>query len=251
MEKGTVPHGDRSLDLSPLAFAHPDRKTIRSLFNAISQKYDFLNSFLSLGLHHYWRYRTVRVALSGSERSILDLGVGTGKSLATFLKHHPFTETVGCDFSDAMLEKARKRFDPSVKLIACDFHSLPFDDHTFDLATGSFILRSVQEMSQFLSEVKRVLKPGGKAVFLELTRPGNRLIRRFFFEPYLKFCIPSVGRLFSRHEHAYEFLSQSVQTFMEPDDLKRLLEEEGFHSTSILPLSLGAATIAQGRTGER
>ena len=106
-------------------------------------------------------------------------------------------------------------------------------------------------MHRFLSEVRRVLKPGGKAVFLELTRPGNRFVGRFFFEPYLKFCIPSVGRLFSRHDHAYEFLSQSVQTFMEPEDLLRLLEEEGFHAISISPLSLGAATIVQGRTGER
>ena len=238
--------------------AHPDRKTIQSLFNAISSKYDFLNSFLSFGLHHYWRRKLVLSAFApplplpkmggGIEGGrILDLGVGTGKSLATFLQTHQFERAVGCDFSDKMLRKAKVRLGPSAELVACDFHELPFPDGTFDLVTGSFILRIVQNMSRFISEVGRVLSPNGRAVFLELTRPKNRFAWKFFYQPYLKFCIPSVGYLFTRHDHAYQFLSQSIEAFIEPEDLKKEFLSAGFREVSIKPLSFGSVAILQGK----
>ena len=227
--------------------AHPDRKTIQSLFDAISAKYDFLNSFLSFGLHHYWRQRIVRNTITGLERTILDLGVGTGKSLAAFIQAHRFERVVGCDFSKNMLQKAKARFGQAVDLIACDFHELPFQSSAFDLVTGSFILRSVQDMPRFLSEVKRVLSPGGRAVFLELTRPENRFVWQFFYQPYLKICVPSVGQIFSRHDHAYQFLSQSIQAFVEPQELKKEFEATGFSEVLIRPLSFGTVTIITGR----
>ncbi len=229
--------------------AYPNRKMIQSLFNAIPNKYDFLNSFLSLGLDRYWRQETVRYALGGLERAILDLGVGTGKSLAAFLEAHQFSRAVGCDFSEQMLQKGKERLGNSAQLAACDFHELPFCDKTFDLVTGSFILRSVEAMPQFLSEVKRVLVPGGKAVFLELTRPTNRLIAQLIHEPYLKFYVPTVGRLFSKHDNAYQFLSESVQTFMAPEILKRQFESAGFSEALLRPLSFGIVTVIEGKCG--
>ncbi|MBI4357889.1 MAG: ubiquinone/menaquinone biosynthesis methyltransferase [Candidatus Omnitrophica bacterium] len=250
--------------------AHPDRKAIQSLFNAISAQYDFLNSFLSFGLHHYWRKMLVehssplsaegRIRRScggvGEDKGggegmlkgrVLDLGVGTGKSLEAFLKERHFKQAVGCDFSTEMLEQARARLGRLVQLVACDFHDLPFSENAFDLVTGSFILRSVQDMASFLSEAKRVLRPNGRAVFLELTRPQNRLLWRFFYQPYLKFYVPLVGRFFSRHDHAYEFLSQSVQAFSEPKDLRREFEAAGFTEVSIASLSFGTAAIVEGK----
>ena len=146
-----------------------------------------------------------------------------------------------------MLEKARKRLDHLVPLVACDFHDLPFSEHAFNLVTGSFILRSVQNMIQFLSEVKRVLEPNGRAIFLELTRPENRFIWRFLYQPYLKFYVPFMGWFFSRHDHAYEFLSQSVQAFSEPKDLKREFETAGFSEVTVTSISFGAAAIVQGK----
>ena len=233
-------------EVAPPNLAHPDRKTIRCLFNQISSKYDFLNSFLSLGLESYWRHKAVRFALTGLERNILDLGAGTGKSLAVFLKEHSFEQAIGCDFSERMLEQARKRLGASVGLVVCDFHDLSFPEGTFDLVTGSFILRSVQDMGRFLSEVKRVLKPGGKAVFLELTRPKNPLIFKFFYQPYLQFYVPCMGKLVSRHDHAYEFLSQSVQKFVEPIVLRKNFESAGFSNLVLKSLSLGIVTLIHG-----
>jgi len=176
----------------------------------------------------------------------LDLGVGTGKSLSAFLRGHQFERAVGCDFSENMLQKAKTKFGQSVDLIVADFHELPFQNGIFDLVTGSFILRSVQDMPRFISEVKRVLTPGGRAVFLELTRPENRFVWQFFYQPYLKVCVPSIGQLFSKHDHAYQFLSQSIQAFIEPQELKKEFESTGFSEVSIRPLSFGTVTIIQG-----
>ncbi|MBI4395009.1 MAG: ubiquinone/menaquinone biosynthesis methyltransferase [Candidatus Omnitrophica bacterium] len=230
--------------------SHPDRKTIRSLFNAISPKYDFLNTFLSFGLHFYWRRKLVQKVTGwqlSSERSILDLGAGTGKSLAAFISAYKFERVVGCDFSESMLREAKKRLPNQVNLVSGDFHELPFPAETFDLVTGSFMLRSVQNMTEFLLEVRRVLKPGGKAAFLELTRPKNPFIWKFLYQPYLRFFIPFFGRFFSCHDHAYQFLSQSVQAFVEPEDLKEQFDSAGFPDVSIEPLSFGAASIISAR----
>ena len=226
--------------------AHPDRKTIQSLFNTISPKYDFLNSFLSLGLHHYWRMRLVRESLSGLEQSILDIGVGTGKSMKSFLKKHRFRRAVGCDFSEPMLQRAKERLGSSASYVNCDFHEIPFHDQTFDLATGSFILRSVQDMGLFLSEIKRVLKSGGKIAFLELTRPRQSTVWNLIYKPYLKLWVPLVGRLFTRHDHAYEFLSRSIQTFASPEDIKAQMLKMGFRDVTFIPVSFGISTIIRG-----
>jgi len=228
--------------------AHPDRNTIKSLFNAIPSQYDFLNSFLSLGLDRRWRRQLARTALVHEQGGkVLDLGVGTGKSLAEFIKTGRFNYFLGCDFSENMLAKSKERLGNSADLLACDFHDLPFGSNSFDLVTGSFILRSVQSMNEFLSEANRVMRPGGKAVFLELTRPKNKLIWNLAYRPYLNFYLPTVGRLFSRHDNAYQFLSQSIQTFIEPDDLKRDFESVGFSDVTYRQLNFGSVTIIEGR----
>ena len=229
--------------------AHPDLKTIQNLFNAIPKQYDFLNSFLSLGLDSRWRRRAAQCSVDGTEQSIIDLGVGTGKSLAAFLKRHRFDYAVGCDFSQEMLKRAQRRLKGKATLMACDFHALPFPNQTFDIATGSFILRSVQQMSSFLNEVKRVLKPGAKAVFLELTRPKNPLVRRLCYEPYLKWMVPCIGRIFSRHGEAYQFLSQSVLAFPEPEKLAEEFKTAGFTQVVLKPFSFGIVTLIIGRRG--
>ena len=232
-----------------LNLARPDRQTIRALFNRISSKYDFLNSFLSLGLERHWRRQAVRLSLTGLEESILDLGAGTGKSLAEYFHAHRFPRAVGCDFSEDMLGRAEKRLGSAASFVVCDFHELPFPSNTFDLVTGSFILRSVQDMNQFLSEVKRVLKTGGKAVFLELTRPTNPFVWRCLYWPYLRFYIPLMGQLLSRHDHAYQFLSQSIEAFPNPGELRKQFESCGFLNLRLSSLSLGAATVVEGFKG--
>jgi len=227
-------------------FAKPDRYAIRDFFNSISGVYDFLNAFLTFGLERLWRIEFAKRCSELSSDVVLDLGAGTGKSLATFLEGSHVKMAVGCDFSGPMLGEAQKRLKDSAMLSICDFHRLAFLNETFDLVMGSFVLRSVQNLESFLDEAKRVLRRGGRVAFLELTRARNVFFRRLVYEPYVRFYVPWVGRWFSGHGPAYRFLSESVQYFMEPTDLKKAFERVGFREVSIHALSGGLATIVKG-----
>ena len=232
------------------ALSSPDTKTIQSFFNAIPERYDFLNSFLSFSLDRAWRKRLVREALSsaGNIESVLDIGVGTGASLQAFLKANCFKFAVGCDFSEGMLRVAKEKIKGAA-LFTADLHELPFSNESFELVTSSFVLRSVRQMERFLCEVKRVLKKGGKFAFLDLTRPQNTFFWNLIYRPYLAFYLPLVGKMVSKHPQAYQFLSQSIQTFIDPQDLKKKMEQAGFNSVEIKPHSFGVATVFLGVKG--
>ncbi len=227
-------------------YTQPDSKTIQSIFDSIPERYDLLNTVFSLSLDRNWRKKAAQSVLAGNETSVLDIGVGTGKSIREFLKIQPFKLSVGCDFSKGMLSVAKTHVN-GTKLACADLHALPFADESFDIITSSFVLRSVQDMKKFLSEVYRVLTKRGKFVFLDLTRPTNPFIWNFLYQPYLNFYIPLVGKTISRHERAYQFLSQSIQHFVDPAILRKQLEEAGFQSVVIKPLTFGISTLFMGK----
>lgn len=226
-------------------FEQPDKKTIQVFFNSISPLYDLFNSLLTFGIEKQWRRKLVSSLPQQNFQAVLDVGTGTGKSLAAFLNAHRGKFAVGCDFSVSMLEIARSQVD-AARLAACDFHHLTFKSSSFDLVTGSFILRSVQDLTLFFKEIYRVTQPQGKVAFLELTRPKSSFFWNFFYKPYLRFYIPFIGKLLSKNPKAYLFLSESIQSFKEPTDLRDILESTGFRNISIEPLSLGIVTIIQG-----
>lgn len=223
-----------------------DSKTIRSFFDAIHGRYDCLNSILSFSLDGRWRKKLVAEAVEGKERSLLDIGCGTGRSLEAFVRAHRFDLAVGCDFSSGMLGVAKEKFT-AAQLAGADLHSLPFRDGSFDLITSSFVLRSVRDMGQFLREVIRTMSRGGKFAFLELTRPTNAAFRKTFFKLYLEQYLPFVGRMVSKQPTAYQFLSESIQNFEEPAVLKERMERGGFSDVRFRSYSLGLITMFFGR----
>lgn len=224
--------------------ASPDKETIRNFFNGIASCYDRINSLLSLNLDEYWRTKAVRLILEGEgdEKNLLDLGVGTGKFLERFLQKKPWGLAVGVDFANEMLQRARGRLADECRLIQADIHDLPFEDESFDLIVSSFTLRSVKDRSHFFSEVRRVLRQGGKAAFLCLTRP-NSLMGRALYAPYLKFYLPFMGGLISRDPQAYQFLSQSIQSFPSPAEIGHQLELLEFHRVGVSPFTFGLSTL--------
>ena len=224
--------------------ASPDKETIRNFFNGIASCYDRINSLLSLSLDEYWRRRAVRLVLEGkgSEKSLLDLGVGTGKFLKKFLPQRPWKIAAGVDFADEMLSQAQSKLPAECRLIQADIHDLPFTDESFDLVISSFTLRSVKNRRHFFSEVRRILRLKGKAAFLCLTRPKS-LAGRALYAPYLKFYLPFMGGLISRDPLAYRFLSESIQSFPSPREVGNELESLGFHRVSIFPFTFGISTL--------
>ncbi|MBI3313958.1 MAG: ubiquinone/menaquinone biosynthesis methyltransferase [Candidatus Omnitrophica bacterium] len=232
--------------MSSTSFASPPKGDIQRIFDSIAFRYDFLNTFLSLKLDDMWRRRSRDLMLEGCERSILDLGVGTGKFLQSFLSVKSFDRAVGLDFSAGMLEEARRHLPASVELVNADFHNLPFEDRGFDLVISAFTLRSVKEMPHFLAEVYRILKPEGKAGFLCLTRPKS-IFWKILYYPYLNFYLPVVGRLLSGNWNAYRFLSESIQTFQDPSQTKTMMADAGFRDVRIHAFTFGAATLILGK----
>ena len=239
--------------------AKPDKEFIRRTFDSISPRYDLLNQILSFGSADQWRRKAANLLLEGGNGSgtilgkqngarptaILDVGVGTGDFLKWFLKARSWERSVGTDFSAEMLERAKEKLPPSVELFSADFHELPFEDSSFDLIVSAFTLRSVQHMPRFLSGLFRILKPGGRVGFLDLTRPRNRLHKLLFF-PYLRIFLPVMGWLISGHQTAYQFLSQSVDRFQTPEETMRLMADAGFKDCHSKSFSFGAATLIIG-----
>lgn len=174
--------------------------------------------------------------------SILDLGCGTGKFLECFLKAQRWRQAVGIDLSSGMIGKARASVPGNAVWLQRDFETIPFPESSFDLAISAFTLRSVQDLPRFFSEVRRVLVPGGRAGFLELTRP-RRLWQKVLFFPYLRILLPIVGRLVGGNESAYRFLANSVERFPEIEKVLEMMRRAGFAELRMKSFSFGTATL--------
>jgi demethylmenaquinone methyltransferase/2-methoxy-6-polyprenyl-1,4-benzoquinol methylase len=226
----------------------PDKGFIRDAFDSITPRYDLLNQILSFGMSETWRKRSAEILLNDpgfSPKTILDLGCGTGKFLECFLKNRSWQSATGVDFSSAMLRKARATVGGNVMWLQQDFDALPFLDASFDLVISGFTLRSVQRLPEFLGTVLRILTPGGKAAFLDLTRPRN-FWARFFFLPYLRFVLPLLGWLISGNRKAYDFLSGSIRKFQDPEKTVLLMQSLGYRDCTTKSFAFGAATLIIG-----
>lgn len=238
--------GKAEANLSPVS--SPDRVTLRGFFDSIASRYDFLNHLLSFRLDESWRRRTRDLLLTGREKTLLDLGSGTGKLIGLFEKAQKWDTLVGLDFSLPMLRTAKRHLSNGVGWVRADFHALPFRENTFDLVISAFALRSVKDIPLFLKEVYKILKSNGKAGLLCLTRPKNFLWKTAVY-PYLKFYLPLVGGLVSGNRSAYRFLSESILSFQEPAETAQMMEAAGFHGIEIQRFSGGLATLIIGRKG--
>ena len=221
---------------------------LRGFFDSIAGRYDFLNHLLSFRLDESWRRRSRNLLLEGGRGAgaVLDLGTGTGKFLRLFWEVGLGRERlVGLDFSPGMLERARREIPAEADLVQADFQALPFQDEYFDLVISAFALRSVRDMPGFLSNVRRMLRKGGRAALLCLTRPQSRLWNALYF-PYLRFYLPAVGGAVSGNRRAYEFLSGSILTFQDPEQTASMMAEAGFSDAAVHRFSWGAATLILG-----
>jgi demethylmenaquinone methyltransferase/2-methoxy-6-polyprenyl-1,4-benzoquinol methylase len=235
--------------MPPVVFSTPQPQGIRQIFTEITPYYDFLNGLLSLRLDRAWRRWAVGMTLEGNERSLLDVGTGTGKFLEAFLARGRFERVCGIDLCESMLARARKSVRrPDVAWVNSDVsRGIPCESGSFDLVTAAFTLRSLRDhLPFFFSEVFRVLKPGGKAVFLELTRPSHGLLKLLYY-PYLAVYLPLVGALVSRSFKAYSFLANSIRNFEEPGRVVFLLKEAGFAAAGHHSYTGGIATLIRAR----
>ncbi len=215
---------------------------IQSIFDKIAPKYDFLNSFLSFNQDKNWRKIAATLSLTGEQKTILDIGTGSGALLEEFLARHQFERAVGADVSHEMLALARKKLRDKADLISLQMPILPFIHDDFDLISSAFVLRSISDLPTLFREVYRVLRPKGRFVILELTRPVNPLMK-VAYHVYLNLYLPIMGKIVSGSWNAYQFLSSSIQKFYSVDEYMSLLNNAGFKTVLQKHLTGGICTL--------
>ncbi len=221
---------------------------VQRMFDRISARYDCLNDWISLGMHRRWkRFACAALQLQPGMRA-LDVCTGTGDLAGLLLSAVGETGQVdGLDFSPDMLTVARQRFadDARIRFVQGDALALPYPDDTFDGVTISFGLRNVTNIPQALSEMRRVLKPGGRLVNLD-TCPAPRWSPQHL---YMTYIVPRFGALLAGDAAAYDYLSRSTAHFLTPPQLKTMFESIGFQRVQTRSFLFGAASLQVGEKG--
>ena len=222
---------------------------VRTMFDRIAGVYDLMNTAMTAGMHHRWRERAADRAELGPGDAALDLCCGTG-DLAFELARRvgPDGVVVGCDFSDAMLELARRkatgRGASQARFEWADALDLPYDEASFDAVTVGFGVRNLVDVERGLGEMVRVLRPGGRAVILEITQP-RRPPLSIFYSLWFDRLVPLLGAL-AGDRGAYTYLPESVKRFPAPEGLAAMMAGAGLQRVRYLVLAGGIIAIHSG-----
>jgi demethylmenaquinone methyltransferase/2-methoxy-6-polyprenyl-1,4-benzoquinol methylase len=222
---------------------------VNRMFDRVAGRYDVLNSVMTAGLHHRWRQRAAARAELSPGDSALDVCCGTG-DLALELSRHvaPGGHVVGCDFSEPMLDLAREKAAAAetagVRFEWADALELPYDSGRFDAVTVGFGVRNLADLDRGLSEMGRILKPGGRCVILEITQPTRPPLSAFY-SLWFDRVVPVLGSLSSEPE-AYSYLPESVRSFPPPRGLPERMDRAGFERIRYTVLAGGIIAIHSG-----
>ena len=219
------------------------KEGVRKLFDNIAPDYDKLNHILSLNIDKGWRKKAVRKLVDTQEPlKVLDVACGTGDfTIEIAQKVAKGSEVIGVDISEGMMAVGRekiKKAGVSAELFVADCEDLPYSDNTFDRISVGFGVRNFEHLELGLSQMCRVLTPGGKLVILELSVPSNAFIRWCYKLYFLK-ILPAIGGMISGNRGAYEYLPASVLRFPGPDKFIPMLKSAGFAQVEHTPLTLG------------
>ena len=238
MQKIVKPYNDSKLS---------KKEEVEKMFDNISAKYDFLNHFLSLGIDHIWRRKTIKLISKKKPDFILDVATGTGDLAFAAEKKMKIKKIIGLDIYNGMLEAGRKKIKKKnlkdkLEFIQGDSENLPFEDDYFDAVMVSFGVRNFENLNKGLSEINRVLKANGGIYVLEFSKPKNFPIKQLF-NFYSSYILPFFGSLISKDKSAYHYLPASVDAFPEGTAFINELEKVGFKTSSSKTLSGGIATL--------
>jgi len=225
---------------------------VREMFGQIAPKYDRMNHLLSMNVDRYWRWRTVRMAPARGNSPILDLCTGTGDLAFAYWKATKGrVPIVAVDFCPEMLEVGRAKktkfgINEEIEFTQADAEALPFDDDRFQLACIAFGLRNVAHTDRGLSEMTRVVEPGGKVAVLEFSKPTLPPIN-WIYSWYFKNILPRIGQMLAKNDsEAYDYLPASVGGFPCGEALAELMRSVGLRDVWYRPLTFGIATLYVG-----
>lgn len=223
------------------------KEQVADMFDNIAFRYDFLNRFLSAGIDIRWRKAALQQLKGINPVTILDVATGTADVAIMSTRMLSPKRVVGIDISDGMLELGRKKvaelsLQDVIELRNGDSETINFLDNTFDAVTVAFGVRNFENLEKGLGEILRVLKPGGKLVVLEFSKPKAPVIKQLY-NVYMKMVAPAVGKLFSKNRNAYKYLDESIKKFPEGKNFTQILDSLGYRNTYCKPQSAGICSI--------
>lgn len=227
------------------------KEQVAGMFDQIAFRYDLLNRFLSGGIDIYWRKRAIRELKELQPQKILDVATGTADVALMTYKYLKPAHITGIDISEGMLDFGRQKvaklgLEEKINLLKGDSEAINFPDATFDAITVAFGVRNFENLEKGLTEMLRVLKPGGKLVVLEFSKPKQGWFKGIY-NLYMKLIAPKAGAWLSKNKDAYQYLNDSVLAFPEGEDFLEILQKSGFQNTYLKRLSLGICTIYCGK----
>lgn len=225
------------------------KEQVANMFNNISKNYDLLNHVLSMGIDVLWRKKAIKMLQEDQPKLILDIATGTGDFAIEALALNP-DKVIGVDISEGMLEEGRKKMkkkklDHLIELQLGDSEKLLFPENNFDAVIVSFGVRNFENLEKGLSDMYRVLKPGGKTVIVEFSQPEKFPMKQGY-NFYFKYILPQIGKLVSKDSDAYTYLPESVQAFPYGKEFVSILEKVGFKNTTCKSLTFGISSIYVG-----
>src|SRR3978361_245726 len=226
------------------------KQQVADMFNNISKTYDFLNHFMSLGIDIIWRKIAINELKKLNPQLILDVATGTGDFAFEALSILKPKKIIGVDISQGMLDIAKQKIakrnlSDKFEVKLGDSEKLPFDANEFDAVTVAYGVRNFENLETGLADIYRVLKPGGKAVVLEFSKPRVFPVKQLY-NVYFNYITPGIGKLFSKDARAYTYLPESVAAFPDGETFTALMDKVGFKHTKHRPLAFGICSIYTG-----
>jgi demethylmenaquinone methyltransferase / 2-methoxy-6-polyprenyl-1,4-benzoquinol methylase len=225
------------------------KSQVARMFDSIAGRYDFLNHFLSAGIDIYWRRKAIDLLVPHRPAQLLDIATGTADLALEAVRLQP-RKITGIDISEGMLAVGREKIRQKnlahlIELQLGDSENIAFPDNHFDAITVAFGVRNFENLPQGLAEMHRVLKPGGRAVILEFSKPRSFPFKQGY-NFYFRHILPLFGKMISKDKAAYTYLPESVQAFPDGKDFLRIFEQAGFKETKWHSLTFGISSIYTG-----
>ncbi len=220
---------------------------VQRMFDSIAGTYDQLNHTLSFGIDKIWRRKGIAFLRTFSPQTILDIATGTGDLAISMQQKLKANQIIGADISEGMMNVGRKKvaeagLSDCITFEQQDCTALTYADNSFDAVTAAFGVRNFEDIEQGLTEMYRVLKPGGHLMILELSTPEHFPMKQLY-RIYSKVIIPNIGRLFSKENVAYSYLPASIKVVPQGKKMEGLLEKQGFKNARAKELTFGICSL--------
>ena len=243
----TLPHDH----ITPFKDSEKTKKEqVADMFNKIAGKYDVMNRFLSARTDIGWRKKAIRKLKKDHPAHILDVATGTADMALMAFKMLKPQQITGIDISEGMLELGRKKIEKEgledrIHLLTGDSETINFGNNTFDAVMVAFGVRNFENLENGLAEMQRVLKPGGRLIVLEFSKPRRKAVKNLY-NLYMGIVAPQVARWFKQNKEAYQYLNESANAFPDRHLFTDILKKVGYTNTECTPLSLGICCIYSG-----